>query len=72
MISLSTACSSRKKIMSYKEQIRKRIRELEDKIAESNVDKVQLESLRSELARLNMQDFEEDLRSEGTQQLLKG
>jgi hypothetical protein len=57
--------------MSYKEQIRKRIRELEDKIAESNVDKVQLESLRSELARLNMQDFEEDLRTEG-QQLLKG
>jgi hypothetical protein len=57
--------------MSYKEQIRKRIRELEDKIAESNVDKVQLESLRSELARLNMQEFEEDLRSEG-QQLLKG
>ncbi len=58
--------------MSYKEQIRKRIRELEDKIAESNIDKVQLESLRSELARLNMQDFEEDLRTEGTQQLLKG
>jgi hypothetical protein len=58
--------------MSYKEQIRKRIRELEDKIAESNVDKVQLESLRSELARLNMQDFEEDLRSESNQQLLKG
>jgi hypothetical protein len=57
--------------MSYKEQIRKRIRELEDKIAESNVDKVQLESLRSELARLNMQEFEEDLRTEG-QQLLKG
>jgi hypothetical protein len=58
--------------MSYKEQIRKRIRELEAKIAETNVDKVQLESLRSELARLNMQDFEEDLRTEGTQQLLKG
>jgi hypothetical protein len=58
--------------MSYKEQIRKRIRELEDKIAESNVDKVQLESLRSELARLNMQDFEEDLRTESNQQLLKG
>jgi hypothetical protein len=58
--------------MSYKEQIRKRIRELEDKIAESNVDKVQLESLRSELTRLNMQDFEEDLRSESNQQLLKG
>ena len=58
--------------MSYKEQIRKRIRELEDKIAESNIDRVQLESLRSELARLNMQDFEEDLRTEGSQQLLKG
>jgi hypothetical protein len=58
--------------MSYKEQIRKRIRELEDKIAESNVDKVQLESLRSELTRLNMQDFEEDLRTESNQQLLKG
>jgi hypothetical protein len=58
--------------MSYKEQIRKRIRELEDKIAESNIDRVQLDSLRSELARLNMQDFEEDLRTEGNQQLLKG
>ncbi len=58
--------------MSYKEQIRKRIRELEEKIAESNIDRVQLDSLRSELARLNMQDFEEDLRAEGSQQLLKG
>lgn len=58
--------------MSYKEQIRKRIRELEAKIAETNVDKVQLESLRTELARLNMQDFEEDLRQEANQQLLKG
>jgi len=58
--------------MSYKEQIRKRIRELEDKIAESNIDRVQLDSLRSELARLNMQDFEEDMRSENNQQLLKG
>ncbi len=58
--------------MSYREQIRKRIRELEDKIAETNVDKVQLESLRSELARLNMQDFEEDMRESAGQQLLKG
>jgi hypothetical protein len=58
--------------MSYKEQIRKRIAELEAKIAESNVDKLQLDNLRSELTRLNMQDFEEDLRAEGTQQLLKG
>lgn len=58
--------------MSYKDQIKKRIVELEEKIAESNLDKVQLDSLRSELARLNMQDFEEDLRTENTQQLLKG
>jgi hypothetical protein len=58
--------------MSYRDQIKKRIAELEAKIAESNVDKLQLDNLRSELARLNMQDFEEDLRTEGTQQLLKG
>ena len=58
--------------MSYKDQIKKRIAELEAKIAESNVDRVQLDSLRSELARLNMQDFEEDMRTEGNQQLLKG
>jgi hypothetical protein len=58
--------------MSYKAQLKKRIAELEEKLAESNLDKVQLDSLRSELARLNMQDFEEDLRNENTQQLLKG
>jgi hypothetical protein len=58
--------------MSYREQIKKRIAELEAKLAESNIDRVQLDSLRSELARLNMQDFEEDLRTEGSQQLLKG
>lgn len=58
--------------MSYRDEVRKRIAELEAKIAASNVDKVQLESLRLELARLNMQDFEEDLRNEGNQQLLKG
>ena len=58
--------------MSYRDEVRKRIAELEAKIAASNVDKVQLESLRLELARLNMQDFEEDLRTEGNQQLLKG
>jgi hypothetical protein len=58
--------------MSYRDQIKKRIAELEAKLAESNIDRVQLDSLRSELARLNMQDFEEDLRTEGSQQLLKG
>jgi hypothetical protein len=58
--------------MSYRDQIKKRIIELESKIAESNIDKVQLDSLRSELARLNLQDFEEDMRTESSQQLLKG
>jgi hypothetical protein len=58
--------------MSYKDQIKKRIAELEAKMAESNLDKIQLDSLRAELTRLNMQDFEEDMREEGGQQLLKG
>jgi hypothetical protein len=58
--------------MSYRDQIKKRIIELEAKIAESNIDKVQLDSLRSELARLNLQDFEEDMCTESSQQLLKG
>jgi hypothetical protein len=58
--------------MSYREQIKKRIAELEAKIAESNLDKIQLDSLRVELAKLNMQDFEEDMREESGQQLLKG
>jgi len=58
--------------MSYRDQLRKRILDLEMKIAETQMDKVQLESLRAELARLNMQDFEEDLRENDSQQLLKG
>lgn len=58
--------------MSYRDQLRKRILDLEMKIAETAVDKVQLESLRVELAKLNMQDFEEDMRESAGQQLLKG
>lgn len=58
--------------MSYRDQIKKRIAELEAKMAEANLDRIQLDSLRSELARLNMQDFEEDMREESSQQLLKG
>jgi hypothetical protein len=59
--------------MSYKEQIKKRIAELEAKIAESNLDRIQLESLRSELARTveHAEFVGVDLRTEG-QQLLKG
>lgn len=58
--------------MSYRDQIKKRIAELEAKMVEANLDRIQLDSLRSELARLNMQDFEEDMREESSQQLLKG
>jgi hypothetical protein len=58
--------------MSYREQLKKRILDLEAKMAESNLDKLQLDSLRAELAKLNMQDFEEDMRENNSQQLLKG
>jgi hypothetical protein len=58
--------------MSYREVIKKRIAELEQKISESEQDRNRLEVLRSELIKLNMQDFEEDMREESTQQLLKG
>ena len=58
--------------MSYREVIKKRIAELEQKISESEQDRNRLEVLRSELVKLNMQDFEEDMREESSQQLLKG
>lgn len=58
--------------MSYRDLIKKRIAELEQKISESNQDRERLELLRSELVKLNMQDFEEDMREESAQQLLKG
>ena len=58
--------------MSYREVIKNRIIELEKKIQESENERVALETLRSELIKLNMQDFEEDMREESGQQLLKG
>lgn len=58
--------------MSYRDQLKKRISDLEAKMAESNLDRLQLDSLRAELAKLNMQDFEEDMREQTSQQLLKG
>jgi hypothetical protein len=58
--------------MSYRDLIKKRIIELEKKIQESETDRIALETLRSELIKLNMQDFEEDMREESGQQLLKG
>jgi hypothetical protein len=58
--------------MSYRDLIKKRIAELEMKIRESEQDQTRLEVLRSELTKLSMQDFEEDMREESGQQLLKG
>jgi cell shape-determining protein MreC len=58
--------------MSYRDLIKKRIAELEEKIRESEQDRERLEVLRSELTKLSMQDFEEDMREESGQQLLKG
>lgn len=58
--------------MSYRDLIKKRIAELEGKIRESEQDRDRLEVLRSELTKLSMQDFEEDMREESGQQLLKG
>ena len=57
--------------MSYRNLIKKRITELEKKIQESDHDRIALEALRSELVKLNMQDFEEDMREDSGQQLLK-
>ena len=58
--------------MSYRDLIKKRIAELEGKIRESEQDRERLEVFRSELTKLSMQDFEEDMREESGQQLLKG
>jgi hypothetical protein len=58
--------------MSYRDLIKKRIAELEGKIRESEQDRERLEVLRSELTKLSMQDFEEDMREQSSQQLLKG
>jgi hypothetical protein len=62
--------------MSYKEQLKHRISDLQSRIEEQlnsvDTDQIQLATMRAELAKLNMQDFEEDMRNENTQQLLQG
>jgi predicted RNase H-like nuclease (RuvC/YqgF family) len=55
--------------MSYKNNLRERIAELQKEIME---DKGQIEALKKELKRLEMAEFEEDLSEESNQQLLKG
>lgn len=55
--------------MAYKDVLKKRIAELEQKIATSIGEKSDLEK---ELNRLRLSEFEEDLVEENNQQLLKG
>jgi len=55
--------------MTYQKELKRKIAELEAKIALVEVDKLALEK---ELNRLKLVEFEEDLREEGKQTLLKG
>lgn len=56
--------------MSYKDYLQQKIKEIEQNIA-NNVG--QVDALKEELKRLQMQEFEEDLReSDSKQVLLKG
>jgi uncharacterized coiled-coil DUF342 family protein len=55
--------------MSYRNNLRERITELQKSIGQ---DKGQIEALKKELRRLEMAEFEEDLSEESNQQLLKG
>jgi hypothetical protein len=55
--------------MSYRDYLQKRIGEVENNIRNNVGEK---ESLEKELKKLEMQEFEEDLREQGEQRLLKG
>lgn len=55
--------------MSYKNYLREKIKELK---LEIETDKGEIEILKKELRDLEMKEFEEDLREEGNNQLLKG
>ena len=55
--------------MSYRNELKNRIEELNREISE---DKGQIEALKKELKRLEMAEFEEDLSEDSSQQLLKG
>lgn len=62
-------CDKRKKIMSYKDILKKQIAELEEKIQSASGEKSELEN---QLNKLKVAEFEEDLATESTQTLLKG
>lgn len=54
---------------SYKDLLKRKILELEEKISVSTSDKKELED---ELRRLQLAEFEEEMATENTQSLLKG
>ena len=55
--------------MSYRKLLQKQIAELEQKIAEAEGDKKELQA---QLSRLMIAEYEEDCREEGNPQLLNG
>lgn len=55
--------------MSYREHLKQRIKEIQLQIANNQG---QAEALENELKQLEMKEFEEDLREENNQVLLKG
>jgi len=60
---------NRKTNMAYKDFLKQKINELEQKIASSTEEKSVIET---ELNKLRLAEFEEEMASESNQQLLKG
>lgn len=60
---------NRRTNMAYKDYLKQKIKELEEKIASSTEEK---NAIQEELNRLRLSEFEEDMREESSQQLLKG
>ncbi len=60
---------NRRKNMSYKEYLNKRIRDLEQTMSKTSEEK---EKVQVELNKLKLAEFEEDMATESDQQLLKG
>ncbi len=60
---------NRRKNMSYKEYLNKRIKELEQTMSKTSEEK---EKVEVELNKLKLAEFEEDMATESNQQLLKG
>ena len=60
---------NRKTNMAYKDFLKQKIKELEEKIVSSTEEKSVIET---ELNKLRLAEFEEDMATESNQQLLKG